>query len=330
LLPHEFVHSWNGKFRRPAGLATPDYNEPMKGNLLWVYEGLTEYLGEILTPRSGLSTTEDFFDSLADEAAILDKEMGRTWRPLEDTAVAAQVLYSSRSDYKDLRRSVDYYEEGTLIWLDVDVTIRTLSKGRKSLDDFCKLWAGAPATGPQVKPYTFEDVVHTLNAVQPYDWTKFLNDRLNSTAPHAPLNGIVNGGYNLVYTAERSDYLKNYEMVRKIVEMAFSIGLIAREDGEIIDVKVDSPAFRAGLAPAAKLIAVNGREFNPSVLRNAVAAAGRLELLVKDGEYYKTFPVDYHGGEKYPHLVRDKSKPDLLTEIIKPRTRQSTAPARSR
>ena len=320
LLPHEFVHSWNGKFRRPSGLATADYSEPMKGNLLWVYEGLTEYLGEILTPRSGLSTTQDFLDTLGAEAAALDKKAGRTWRPLEDTAVAAQVLYASREDYSDLRRTVDYYEEGTLIWLDADVTIRRLSQGAKSLDDFCKLWAGAPASEPAVKTYTFDDVVRTLNAVQPYDWAKFLNDRLQSTAPRAPLDGIVNGGYNLVYTAERPEIWKTREDVRKTMNMAFSLGLVAKVTGEIIDVHLDTPAAKAGLAPAAKIIAVNGREFNPAVLRHAVADAvtdkSAIALLVKDGEYYRTVSLDYHGGEKYPHLVRDTSKPDLLADII--------------
>jgi predicted metalloprotease with PDZ domain len=323
LLPHEFVHSWNGKFRRPAGLATGDYDRPMKGELLWVYEGLTEYLGEILTPRSGLSTAQDFFDSLAMEAAALDKEEGRTWRPLADTAVAAQVLYNARQDYGDLRRSVDYYEEGTLIWLDADVTIRMLSKGKKSLDDFCKLWAGAPSTPPEVKPYTFDDVVRTLNAVQPYDWAKFLNDRLQSTAPHAPLQGIENAGYKLVYTAERSDYQKTYEGVRRNVSLWYSLGLSARENGEVIDVHVGYPAFKAGLAPAVRIIAVNGREFSGPLLRNAVQDALRntnpIALLVKDGEYYKTISIDYHEGEKYPHLTRDTSKPDLLSNIIEAR-----------
>jgi predicted metalloprotease with PDZ domain len=322
LLPHEFVHSWNGKFRRPEGLATGNYSDPMKGNLLWVYEGLTEYLGEILTPRSGLSNDRDFFDSLAMEAAALDKEEGRTWRPLEDTAVAAQVLYGSRNDYQDLRRSVDYYEEGTLIWLDADVTIRTLSKGAKSLDDFCKLWAGAPSTQPDVRPYNFEDVVKTLNAAQPYDWAKFLNDRLHSTAAHAPLDGILKGGYRLTYTPDRSDYQKNFEGVRKVVNLAYSLGLTVRDSGEIIDVHLGSPAFRAALAPAMKIVAVNGREFNGALLRHAVADAAKsttpIALIVKDGDYYKTFSLDYYGGEKYPHLVRDASKPDLLSEIIKP------------
>ena len=322
LLPHEFVHSWNGKFRRPAGLATGNYDSPMKGDLLWVYEGLTEYLGEILTPRSALSSTQDFFDSLALEAAALDKESGRTWRPLEDTAVAAQVLYSARNDYNDLRRSVDYYPEGTLIWLDADVTIRTLSHGAKSLDDFCKAWAGGASTPPEVKPYTFDDVVRTLNSVQPYDWAKFLNERLKSTAPHAPLGGIENGGYKLVYTPLRSEYQKTAEGVNKAVGLWYSLGFVAKDGGEVVDVQVDSPAFKAGLAPTAKIIAVNGREFSGSLIRHAVedavSATAPIVLIVREGEFYKTLSLDYHGGEKYPHLERDNSKPDLLGPIIAP------------
>lgn len=322
LLPHEFVHSWNGKYRRPAGLATPDYNEPMKGELLWVYEGLTEYLGEILTPRSGLWTPQDFFDSLARNAASLDHESGRTWRPLEDTAVAAQVLYDSRNDYADLRRGVDFYEEGTLIWLDVDVTLRTLSKGKRSIEDFCRAFAGPPSTGPEVKPYTFEDVVRTLNSVQPYDWAGFLKQRVESTAPRAPLNGITNGGYSLVYTNQRSEFWKTREEVRRTLDMSYSLGFLARDNGEIVDVRLATPAFQAGLAPATRIIAVNGREFSPGGLRQAVQDATKtttpIALLIKDGEYYRSYSIDYHEGEKYPHIVRDKSKPDLISDIIRP------------
>jgi predicted metalloprotease with PDZ domain len=322
LLSHEFVHSWNGKFRRPAGLATPDYSEPMKDELLWVYEGLTEYLGEILAPRSALRTPQEFLDSLARDAAALDNESGRAWRPLEDTAVAAPVLYSARDDYADLRRGTDFYDEGTLIWLDVDVTLRTLSKGRKSIDDFCKAWAGPPSTGPELKPYTFEDVVRTLNSVQPHDWTSFLNERLQNTSAHAPLNGIVNGGYKLTYTSEPSEFWKNREEVRKNINLSYSLGLTAHDDGDVIDVRLGTPAFKAGLAPAMKIIAVNGRQFSPSVLRHAVADAVKssapVVLIAKDGEYFKTLSMDYHEGEKYPHLVRDKSKPDLIDDIIRP------------
>jgi predicted metalloprotease with PDZ domain len=322
LLPHEFVHSWNGKFRRPAGLATPDYSQPMEGALLWVYEGLTEYLGEILTPRSGLQSSQDFFDTLAIETAALDRSEGRKWRPLEDTAVAAQILYDSRSDYSDLRRTVDYYPEGTLIWLDADVTIRTLSKGAKSLDDFCKLWAGGQSTPPEVKPYTFEDMVRTLNAVQPWDWAKFLNDRIHSTEGHAPLGGVTGGGYKLVFDGERSSYWKNAEGVGKGANLSYSIGLRVRESGEIGDVKIGSAADKGGIAPAQKIIAVNGREFSTTLLRDAITDAvktsGPINLLIKDGDYYSVHAVDYHGGEQYPHIVRDESKPDLISDIIRP------------
>lgn len=216
LLPHEFTHSWNGKYRRPSGLVTPDYSQPMKGDLLWVYEGLTQYLGEVLTPRSGLWTAEEFRDALARSAADLDRESGRTWRPLEDTAVAAQLLYFARDDYSEYRRSVDYYDEGTLIWLDADVLIRQLSKGKKSLNDFCRAFHGGPGGVPALKPYTFDDVAAALNSVQPYDWARFLHARLESIAPHAPLGGIENGGWKLVYDSHPSTIWKAFEDADKI------------------------------------------------------------------------------------------------------------------
>ena len=325
LLPHEFVHSWNGKFRRPAGLATGDYAKPMQGDLLWVYEGLTEYLGEILTPRSSLTTPEEFREDLAIEAAKLDRKTGRAWRPLEDTAVAAQLLYEARSDYADYRRGTDYYPEGTLIWLEADVMIRQLSKGTKSLDDFCRSFHGGPGGAPDLKPYTFDDIVAGLNATQPYDWATFLRTRLTSTSPHAPLGGIENGGWKLVYTAEPSSLSKAHEDYSKNIDLMFSLGMLVKEDGTIIDVALGGPAQVAGVAPSAKLIAINRREFTPTELREAVgrtpAATGPLELLVKDGDYYNTIKVDYHGGHKYPHLERDSTKPDLLTQIIAPKTK---------
>lgn len=322
LLPHEYVHSWNGKYRRPAGLATPDYNTPMRGELLWVYEGLTQYLGEVLTPRSGLWSDQDFLDSLARDAAALDHEAGRKWRSLEDTAVSAQSLYNARNDYSDFRRGTDYYEEGTLIWLDVDVQLRTLSRNRRSIEDFCRAFEGPPGTGPEVKPYTFDDVVRTLNSVQSYDWAAFLNERLDSTSAHAPLNGIVNGGYKLIYTQGRSELWRTEEYTNHVINLSYSLGLTVRDSGDIIDVHMNTPAFQAGAAPATKIIAVNGRQFSAALLHHAVQDAVKntvpIQLLVKDGEYYKTLGVDYHEGEKYPHLIRDKSKPDLISDILRP------------
>jgi len=327
LLPHEFTHSWNGKFRRPEGLTSGGrdggYDTPMKGDLLWVYEGLTEYLDQILTPRSGLWGADEFRDSLAFTAAALDVESGRRWRPLEDTAVAAQILYTAGDDYADYRRGVDYYPEGILIWLEADVTIRRLSNGTRSLDDFCRAFEGQPSTGPALKTYRFDDIVATLNAIQPYDWAAFFHQRLESTAPHAPLGGIENGGWKLTYDGTRSDYYKNTEAVRKMVDMTFSIGLKVKEDdGTIVDVNYGSPAQKAGISPSVKLIAVNGRQFTPVVLREAVRATANgkpLELMIKTGEFYETHRVDYQGGERYPHLARESGAPDLLTKIIAPR-----------
>lgn len=322
LLPHEFTHSWNGKYRRPAGLSTPDYEQPMKGDLLWVYEGLTEYLGEILTPRSGLSTPELYREDLAMTASMLDTEVGRKWRPLQDTATAAQVLYAARGDYNDYRRNVDYYPEGTLIWLDADVTIRQLSGGKKSLNDFCRAFHGGESGPPQVKPYTFEDIVTALNSVQPFDWAKFLRDRLDSTSAHAPLNGILNSGWRLTYTDTPSGLWKDAESEARGVNMSYSLGLKIRESGSVSDVKIGSPAQLAGIAPSVKVIAIDNRAYSPTVLHDAMKAATKsaepMEFLLRDGDVFKTVKVDYHGGEKYPHLERDTSKPDLLSEIIAP------------
>ena len=322
LLPHEFVHSWNGKYRRPAGLVTADYSEPMKGDLLWVYEGLTEYLGDVLTPRIGLYTAEEFRDALAITAASLDRESGRAWRPLEDTAVAAQLLYNAREDYAGFRRGVDFYEEGTLLWLDVDVTIRELSKGKKSLTDFCRAFAGGPSGAPAVKPYTFDDVVSTLNAVQPYDWAEFLRERVESVEPRAPLGGIENGGWKLVYNSTRSELWKNSEAERRSIDLTYSVGLVVKDDGTVRDVVVGGPAQLAGIAPADKLMALDNRQFTSTLLREAVQATAQsartMELLVKNGEYYSVHRITYQGGEKYPHLEREQGKRDVLSQIIQP------------
>ena len=330
LLSHEFVHSWNGKFRRPSGLVsgTHDggYDTPMQGDLLWVYEGLTEYLGEVLAPRSALWTADDYRDRLAETAAALDKEYGRTWRPLEDTAVAAQILYDAGSDYADYRRGVDFYPEGTLIWLDVDVTIRQLSKGKKSLDDFCHAFHGGASGPPALKPYELSDVVAALNAVQPNDWAGFLNQRLHSTEAHAPLGGIEHSGWKLIYNADRSEMWKSTEDADKLANLSYSIGLKVKDEGGISDIAMGGPSAKAGVSPATKLIAVNGRQFTLTILREAIQKAMTetkpIELLIKNGEYFQTYKVDYHGGERYPHLVRDGSTPDLLTEIISPKVKK--------
>jgi predicted metalloprotease with PDZ domain len=321
LLPHEYVHSWNGKFRRPAGLATPDYEQPMQDDLLWVYEGLTNYLGFVLTARSGLLTADQDRDDLALTAAALDHIPGREWRNLQDTADAAPQLYFSPGSWQSLRRSTDFYAEDTLNWLWVDVIIRQQSKGAKSIDDFCHLFHGAPTTGPMVKPYTFDDVVNALNQVVAYDWRGFWTERLTNHGPGAPLGGIQGSGWKVVYDETPSELGGAGTGFNHTVDAAYSLGLELREDGGVDDTIEGMPAAKAGIGPGMKVIAVNGRHFSGDVLHEALKAAktgaSPIELLVENTDYYKTYKIDYHGGEKYPHLVRDDSKPDMLTEILK-------------
>lgn len=329
LMPHEMTHSWNGKYRRPAGLATPDYQQPMKGDLLWVYEGLTQYLGEILTARSGLWSKQQFLDEAAETAAALDHTVGRTWRPLQDTADAAQLLYGALPEFGNWRRGVDYYPEGFLIWLDADTVIRQKTGGKKSMNDFCHLFHGGGNTPPMVKPYTFDEIVSTLNQVVPNDWAKFLRDRLDSYGPGAPLGGITNGGWKLVYTENPSEFTRAMERSRKNVDARFSLGLMLDDKGGITDVLMNSPAWNSGIAPGMEVAAVNGRKFTSDLLREAIQAAKgngpNVELLVINGDCYKTYTVNYHDGEKYAHLVRDESKPDILSQIIQPMTKQAAS-----
>ena len=321
LLPHEYVHSWNGKYRRPYDLATPDYQEPMKDDLLWVYEGLTNYLGFVLTARSGLLTPELDRDDLALTASQLDHEPGRTWRNLQDTADAAPQLYFTPSSWFSWRRGTDFYDEDTLNWLWVDVIIRQQSKGAKSIDDFCHLFHGAPSTGPALKTYTFDDVVNTLNQVVAYDWRGFWTERLTTHSPHAPLGGIEGSGWKLVYDETPSDMLGSSAGAYHFVAAAGALGLSLRDDGGITDTIEGETAAKAGIGPGMKVIAVNGRRFSAEGLRDAIKAAknssATVDLLVENDEYYKTYKLDYHGGEQYPHLVRDESKPDLLSDIMK-------------
>ena len=321
LLPHEYVHSWNGKYRRPADLTTPDYQQPMQDDLLWVYEGLTNYLGTVLTARSGLLTFEQSRDDLALIAATLDHTPGRTWRNLQDTADAAPQLYFAPQAWHSWRRSVDFYDEGTLDWLWADVIIRQQSKGKKTLDDFCKLFHGAPSTGPMVKTYTFDDVVNSLNQVVAYDWRGFWTERLTNHGPGAPLGGVEGSGWKLVYDEYPSEMDRAGESDERFIDARYSIGLELREDGTITDTTEGMPAALAGVGPGMKLIAVNGHKYAPNTLRDALrngkGGTAPLELLIENTDYYKIYKIDYHGGERYPHLVRDEAKPDLLTEIYK-------------
>jgi len=323
LLPHEYVHSWNGKYRRPADLTTPDYQQTMQDDLLWVYEGLTNYLGFVLTARSGLLSDSQDRDDLALTAAELDHTPGREWRNLQDTADAAPQLYFAPAAWESIRRSTDFYAEGTLDWLWADVIIRQQSKGKKSLDDFCQLFHGAPSTGPMVKTYTFDDLVNALNQTVTYDWRGFWTERLTNHGPGAPLGGIEGSGWKVVYDSTPSDMESAGLSMSRMASGTFSLGLVLRDDGGIIDTIEGMPAAKAGIGPGMKLIAVNGRQFSPDVLVSAIKAAkdstDPVELLVENTDYYKTYKLDYHGGERHPHLVREGSKPDLLSDILKAR-----------
>jgi predicted metalloprotease with PDZ domain len=324
VLPHEYVHSWNGKYRRPAGLATPNPQTPMQGEMLWVYEGLTQYYGNVLAVRSGLWTPQQYADTLAQAAANLDHTPGRLWRPLIDTTVAAQLLYQAPPEWSAERRGTDFYNEGVLIWLDADTLIRQLTSGQRSLDDFCRRFHGGQTGPPAVKPYTFDDVVATLNEVAAYDWRAFLNQRLYSTDEHAPLGGIERGGWRLTYNAEQGQRIQDLEAARKQVDMGFSLGLRLNTDGLITDVIPGTPAAQADLGPGMTVVAVDGNGFSPDILRDAVSTARTsnkpIQLLVNNEGALITYPIAYHGGQQYPHLVRDGTKPDSLSQIIAPLT----------
>ena len=321
LLPHEYVHSWNGKYRRPADLATPDYQQAMQTDLLWTYEGLTEYLGNVLAARSGLWTPEQYREYLALSAATLDHLPGRTWRNLQDTADAAPQVYFAPRAWYSWRRGVDFYEEDDFTWLWVDVIIRQQTKDKKSIDDFCKLFHGGQGGMPALKTYTFDDIVNALNQIAPYDWRGFWTERLTNHGPGAPLGGVEGSGWKLVYDETPSDFERSAERSENLIDEAFSVGLVLKDDGEVSDTIEGMTAAKAGMGPGMRVVAVNGRKFSADVLHDAIrtakTASDPIELLVENTEYYKTFKLDYHEGEKHPHLVRDESKPDLLGEIIK-------------
>ena len=322
LMPHEFVHSWNGKFRRPADLWTPNFNVPMQDDLLWVYEGLTDYWCGVLTARAGLWTPDQYRDSLANIAADMTYRTGRAWRSLQDTADAAPLTYYGSDSWLNWVRDTDFYPEGQLLWLDVDTKIRELSGGKHSLDDFAHAFYGMDKGSYVTKTYTFDDVVNTLNQVQPFDWKTFLRERLDYTGGELPEHGIERGGWKLVFTDTQGQAEKAYEGIRHVANLSYSIGLIVNQNGRIADVQWNGPAFQAGLVPGLSIVAVNGRDFSLDSLKDAIDAAktsqAPIELLVKNVDVYSTVKIDYHGGSRYPHLVRGDGK-DVIGAIVAPR-----------
>lgn len=319
LMPHEFTHSWNGKFRRPADMWTPAFNEPQPADMVWAYEGLTEYWSGVLAARAGLLTPAQYRDSLASVTAAMSHRTGRTWRSLQDTADSAQLLYFNGDYWTNYRRTTDFYPEGELLWLDVDTKIRQLSHNQHSLDDFAKAFYSMDNGSYVTKTYTFDDLVGALNGVEPFDWAKFLHTRLAYTGSQLPEHGVERGGWKLVYTDKPSAYEQAVAQTRHSVNLAYSIGATLTEKGDVHDVQWNGPAFKAGLVPGMEVMAVSGTHFSADVLKGAIRAAQHnkspIDLLVKYLGTYSTLSVDYHDGLQYPHLVRAEGTPDFIGDI---------------
>ncbi|MCC6788877.1 MAG: M61 family metallopeptidase [Hyphomonadaceae bacterium] len=325
LLPHEYLHSWIGKYRRPADLYTPSYDVPMRGELLWAYEGSNQYWGQILTARSGMFTRQQGLDYLASVAATYQYRVGREWRSVTDTGNDPIIAARRPTPWVSYSRSEDYYSEGLLVWLDADTLIRQRTGGRRSLDDFARRFYGVPSENGsrRVNTFTFDDVVANLNAVMPYDWATFLRERFEAADTEPPLDGIERGGWRLVYTEERSAYQRAAESYGKTASFAYSIGLTFSDGNTVSAVQWDSPAFNAGITTGTQVIAVNGETYSADLMRRAITAAkdgaSPLELLLKNGDSYRTIQLDYRDGLRYPHLERIPGRTDWLGRILAPR-----------
>jgi predicted metalloprotease with PDZ domain len=320
LLPHEYSHSWNGKFRRPADLWTPNFNVPMRDSLLWVYEGQTQYWGFVLAARAGLLTRQQVLDALASTAATYDHRVGREWRTLQDTTNDPITALRRPLPWRSWERSEDYYSEGQLVWLDVDTLIREQSSDRRSLDDFARLFFGTADGSYVPATYTFEDVVKALNSVQPYDWARFLRARLDGHGPGAPLDGLARGGYKLVYAETPTAYFSGSEARRRVTDLTYSLGMVIGREGRLTDVQWGGPAYRSALTVGTQITTVNGTAFDADRLKDAIRDAKRtgavIELLVRNGDRYRTVHIDYRDGLRYPRLERDASTPARLDRIL--------------
>jgi len=324
LLSHEYTHSWNGKFRRGADLWTPNLNVPMRDSMMWVYEGQTQYWGNVLAARSGLLTKQQALDSLASTAAVYDNRRGRDWRPVQDTTNDPIIASRKPLSWLSWQRSEDYYSEGLLVWLDADTLIREKTGGKKSLDDFAKAFFGVDNGSYVPRTYTFDDVVSTLNGVYAYDWSTFLKTRIQDVQEKAPLDGYARGGYKLVYTDTPTEFMKTAESKAKNTALSYSLGLTVGSDGVLTDVQWGGPAFKAGLTQGLTVVAVNGEAFDGDKLKSAVTAALKpenplVELLIKDGGHYKMVKIDYRGGLRYPRLEKIPGVPSRLDDILAPR-----------
>jgi predicted metalloprotease with PDZ domain len=322
LLPHEFTHSWDGKFRRGAELWTPDYRTPMRDKSLWVYEGQTQFWGYVLQARSGLVSKQDTLDAYAGIAGSYDLAPARQWRDLIDTTNDPIISARRPKGWTSWQRSEDYYNEGLMVWMEVDAMLRQKSGGTKSIDDFAKAFFGIRNGDWGEVTYTFDDVANTLNAIVPYDWASFLTKRLTETGQPAPVDGFAMNGYKLVYTAEPTKYFTNAEKSGG-VNVTYSIGLSVAKDGEATAVIWDSPAFKAGMDVGTVIQAVNGTAYSGDVLKAAIVAAQTskepIKLLVKSGPRYREVAIDYHGGPRYPRLQKTGTGETGLDKLLMPR-----------
>jgi predicted metalloprotease with PDZ domain len=325
ILPHEYVHSWNGKYRRPEGLATRNYQQPMIDDLLWVYEGMTRYLGDfVLRARSGLSTPEQTRAYVAWIAALMDVDRpGRSWRSLGDTATALPGYNDAPGEWAAIRRTRDYYDEMLLIWLEADTLIRQNTNNKRSLDDFCHEFFGGPAGLPSVRPYSRADLVEALHAVAPLDWETFLSSRIDAINEHAPLEGIRASGWLLTYDDEPNVFFNAREKGDGAINLSLSLGMWVKPDGVVADVVNGSPAFQSGVAPAMRLLAIGGRKWSMNAARDAIVNAEKasqpIELIVESADIVRVLHVGYHAGLRNPHLTRNPERPDLLSQIIAPK-----------
>ena len=323
LLAHEYVHSWNGKYRRPAGLLSADYDEPMDGSLLWVYEGMTQFWGTVLPVRAGLIPAEGFREMLAATAGGYDIETGNRWRPLADTAVAAQILYDAPDAFSLSRRSVDFYEASIFLWLNVDTELRARSNGKVTLDDYVKRFYAGAGGQPALKPYVEADVYATLASLAPGDWRTIIRRHLDTLGPDVLLAALKGSGWQLSYSAQKNSYLETEQKRRKSTVRVWSIGLALNDKDEIVEAVDNGAAAKAGAGPGMKVIAVNGRKYTTEVLDAAIAAAHAdhkpIELMVENGDFYRVLSVSYFDGPRWPHLTRVEGSADSLGEVLKAR-----------
>ncbi len=320
---HELVHSWNGKFRRPGRLWAPDYRQPTQGNLLWMYEGQTQFWGWILAARSGLQPKETVLGAIASSAGLYSEQPGRAWRSVEDTTHDPIINARRPVPYPTLSRSEDYYNEGMMVWLEADQIIRDGTQGQRGLDDFARAFFGTHDGDWGQITYEFDDIVSTLNAVHPHDWAVFLTSRFQTPGQPAPLGGLERGGYRLVWKAEPNPYDEGRMRTGKSLQLLYSLGITLNSSGEITATMWDSPAFNAGLVDGVSIIAVNGTAYSDTVIKQAISGATvskePIELLVKRGDRYLTVPIAYHDGLRYPWIEPVSDGEQALDRLLAPR-----------